>query len=299
MLRFAYHVRTIWLFTFSDLKTIVIPNTVFGIANAICVHKYGMLSPDSTNTPDLIRRLPLVTLWIWINLLPFNINNQRTCFAVAEDAVNKPWRPLPSGRISSNSARVVMAIAYLSAQVFSVGSGGLVQSLSLVLLGTWYNNFNGADCHPLIRNGINALGYLCFASGAMEVALGVPHFLQTITAPRLVQWFGLVACVIFTTVHAQDMYDQEGDAVRGRQTLPLVLGDGRSRSLLAISTLVWSWVCPGFWNVGWEFRTASLLLALMICIRTLSFRDVGSDKKTFVIWNIWISVTFMLPLAGS
>lgn len=38
------------------------------------------------------------------------------------------------------------------------------------------------------------------------------------------------AGVILTTVHTQDMYDKEGDAARGRQTLPLVMG-GRSSSM--------------------------------------------------------------------
>ncbi|RYC55761.1 hypothetical protein CHU98_g10452 [Xylaria longipes] len=295
----AYHMRTLWLFTFSDLKTIIIPSSLFGISNALSAHQYGISSFRSIDMPYILLRLPLVLAWTWANLLPFAINNQRTRPAVAEDAINKPWRPLPSGRISPHTARTLMLSMYLCAQLFSaLISGGLLQGIGLVFLGMWYNNYGGADCHPVIRNGINALGYVCFTSGAMEVTLGEPLFLPTSTSPRLVQWFSLIAAVVITTVHSQDLYDQEGDAVRGRRTLPLVIGDIPARWTLAISLQVWGVICPGFWNVSWAPRALSFALTALVGFRTLSYRDISSDKSTFVIWNIWISFLYMLPVIG-
>jgi 1,4-dihydroxy-2-naphthoate octaprenyltransferase len=161
----------------------------------------------------------------------------------------------------------------------------------------WYNKLGGADCHPLIRNGIDALGYVCFTSGAMEVALG-ESLLSTNTSPRLVQWFSLIAAVIATTVHSADMYDQEGDAVRGRRTLPLVIGDIPARWILAISIQGWGLICLGFWNAPWAPRAFSVTLTALVVFRTLAYRDISSDKSTFVIWNAWISLLYILPIMG-
>lgn len=68
-----------------------------------------------------------------------------------------------------------MLCLYLATPFTSVVvQGGLRQNISLILLGSWYNNLGGADGHPFIRNAINALGYICLTSGAMEAALVAP-----------------------------------------------------------------------------------------------------------------------------
>jgi 4-hydroxybenzoate polyprenyltransferase len=178
--------------------------------------------------------------------------------------------------------------------------GGLRQGIGLVFLGTWYNNFGGADYHPVLRNSINALGYLCFLSGAMEVALAAS---LPLTVPgsslRLLRWFVILAGVILTTIHTQDMYDQEGDAIRNRRTMPLVIGDGLARWMTAFSMLVWGIVCPVFWEATLFFWNMSLGLAALVGIRTLVYRSVSTDKRTFVIWNIWVSLLYILPLFSS
>ncbi|KAI1475580.1 UbiA prenyltransferase family [Daldinia eschscholtzii] len=293
----AFHTRTLWLFAFSDLKTIVIPSTIFGVVNALAASKYR----DSLQTihyTEILRRSPLVLFWVLMHYLPFAINNQRTPLAITEDAINKPWRPLPSRRLSPSQAKVLMFSFYVFAQLCSVFiTGGLRQGVGLIFLGTWYNNFGGADVNPLIRNAINALGYICFISGAMEVALGVPLPLSTTSV--LAKWFGIISGIIMTTVHTQDMYDQEGDALRGRRTLPLVLGDGPARWITAVWMVVWGVLCPNFWHTTLPTRTIGMALALLVGLRTLAYRSVPSDKVTFLIWNIWVSFVYALPLLQS
>lgn len=152
-----------------------------------------------------------------------------------------------------------MLTFYVTAQVYSLlYGGGYRQSLGLVLLGTWYNNFGGSDQHPVVRNLISALGYLCFTSGALEAALGGTP-LPFRTAPRLTRWLLVIAGIILSTVHAQDMYDQEGDAKRGRRTVPLVIGDAPARWTIAIPMLVWGGFVSGVlgrqrWSVRPELR---------------------------------------------
>jgi 4-hydroxybenzoate polyprenyltransferase len=191
-----------------------------------------------------------------------------------------------------------MLVLYVAAQLVSLSiTGALRQSLGLVILGTWYNNVGGADCHPIVRNLINALGYICFTSGAMEVALG-STIIPLSPSSRLVQWFAVIGGVILTTVHTQDMYDQEGDASRGRRTVPLVVGDVTARWAIAIAMFFWGVICPSFWNASLVTRAVGFFMAGLVGLRSLLFRDVASDKTTFIYWNIWIASVYILPFSG-
>lgn len=100
-----------------------------------------------------------------MNLLPFAIGNQKSSDAIEEDKINKPWRTLPAGRMTPQQAGRLMLITYFFALGLSSMTCGLKQSVALVILGTWYNNFAGADSSCLLRNLIKALGYTCFTSG--------------------------------------------------------------------------------------------------------------------------------------
>ncbi|KAI1323418.1 hypothetical protein F5Y16DRAFT_383763 [Xylariaceae sp. FL0255] len=290
------HAYTVWLFTFSDLKTIVVPSIVFGLTNASAAPLFHLPTIEEHGIVWLSRRAPWVAAWIWLNLLPFNINNQRTDSAIMEDRINKPWRPMPSDRISYNWATFVMLVAYVMAHGVSIYLHcGTRQAVALVVLGVWYNNFGGADSHPIIRNIINALGYLCFISGALEVATS-RSLLLTSKDSILLQWLGVIAAIVATTVHTQDMYDQEGDALRGRLTVPIAIGDFRARWTIALWMVIWGLACPYFWGLGYVPRVLSCGLAMTVAFRTLTFRNVASDKKTFVIWVVWKSLIYTLPM---
>ncbi|KAI4121195.1 MAG: hypothetical protein LQ338_006505 [Usnochroma carphineum] len=288
----SFHGYSLWLFTFSDLKTIVGPSLVFGIANGLAASNYELEIPSLMASQEVRRRTPLVVLWIWMNLLPFTINNQTAEDAIEEDRINKPWRTVPSGRMSPRQAKNLMLALYPLAIVTALLTGGVRQSTSLVILGVWYNNFAGGDISSLLRNMINAFGYVCFTSGAMEVALGIPLPLSL----RLVRWFGVLAAVIFSTVHLQDMYDQMGDQARGRKTVPLVIGDGKARWSISFAMIFWGYVCPRYWHGGTMVSLMSILLATVIAARGLLLRTVSSDRLTFKIWNAWMTLVFVLPL---
>ena len=122
--------------------------------------------------------------------------------------------------------------------------------------------------------------------------------LSLTTGATLVRWFGVVAAIIFTTVHSQDMYDQVGDSMRGRKTVPLVIGDVPARWTIAIPIISWGFVCPCFWNGGTAVLALSLLLAGTVAARSLLFRTIEDDRLTFKMWNAWVALVFVLPLMG-
>ena len=286
----TFHIRSIWLFTFSDLKTIIGPKTVFGVMNALSAPAFDLdAAPEAM---CLFRRAPLVTLWTWINLLPFAIDNQRQPAAIAEDCLNKAWRPMPSNRLTQKQARLIMFTIYPIAGLASWYAGGVRQCMALMVLGYWYNDCGGADTSCVIRNLINACGFVCYSSGAMEVALGYPLPWQ----PRLAQWFFIIGAVVFSTVQTQDFYDQAGDKIRGRKTVPLVAGDTPARWMTVIAMGLWCIICPLYWNLHYSIGIIFTSLGSLIILRCLTKRSVSDDKKTFRVWNVWVVFMYLLPL---
>lgn len=281
--------RAIWLFTRSDIKTIWIPSTVFGVANAAAANLFGQLVDLDHSRP--LQRLPLVIFWVWINLLPFNIDNQRRADSVAEDAFNKPWRPLPLGLLTPRQAHNLMHGLYVLALLSTFRLGGSFQCLALMFFGWWYNSAGGSD-NLLVRNFINACGFVCFASGAMEVSLG--QALQVHW--RLMTWLAIIAAIVFTSVQSQDMYDQEGDKARGRQTLPLMIGDMPARWSIAVAVQFWSLACPWYWALPVQGYLIFLPLGSVIGTRSLVLRSPAQDRLTFKLWTVWMTLNYLLPL---
>ncbi|KAF4629296.1 hypothetical protein G7Y89_g8849 [Cudoniella acicularis] len=143
--RWAFHLESIWLFTLSDLKTIVGPETSFGLISAISAQAFGLTPSSAPPYGFILRRAWIVAFWTWINLLPFAIDNQRQPASIQEDMVNKPWRPMPSRRLTPKTAKTLMLGLYPIAVAVSFAFGGLTQCVALVLLGFWYNDYGGAD----------------------------------------------------------------------------------------------------------------------------------------------------------
>ncbi|CAI6336557.1 unnamed protein product [Periconia digitata] len=288
-----YHLQTIHLFTRSDLKTIVAPSTFFAL---ICAFSTPTLQLSHSPLPTLhiVSRVPKTAFWVWCNLLPFAIDNQRQPSSIEEDKLNKPWRPMPSARISILQATHLMVVLYaLAFTISTVITGGSAQCVMLMGLGYWYNEFHGADRDCVVRNFINACGYTCFLSGALEVMLERSVF----AFPVLVyEWLFVIGLVVFSTVHAQDMGDQEGDGLRGRWTVPLVVGDVGARYSIAGFVLVWSCVCVGFWELHVYSLVVSMSLGGVVGERFLGYRTRVGDRVSFRVYNVWVAFIFSLPL---
>lgn len=282
----AYHTTTLWLFTVNDLKTMVFPSTAFSFFASVYV--------DESTAASFLTRIPHILIWTWINLLAFTVNNQRTRSAITEDKLNKPWRPIPSGRVSPSRAESLGNLTYPIAQLVSVLlGGGLAQSALLSIFGYVYNELGGGgDCGPIVRNILNAAGFTSFASGALDVATGGG---AVSTGPTMLAWLGIIALVVSTTVHAQDIYDTVGDAAAGRRTVPLVFGDRKARASIAGAVMFWSAVCPYYWRSGILGLAVPSVLGTWVAWRTLSRTGASDDRATFRIYNAWLVGLYSLP----
>ncbi|KAG8158762.1 hypothetical protein KVR01_011205 [Diaporthe batatas] len=217
---------------------------MFGGLNASIASQFGM-GPDRS-VKEILASLPAMLPWSWSNLIIFNLHNQRGHIATAEDRINKPWRPTPSRRISSNQATWIMYCMYPVIFGVSFTSGGLGPCLFEVFSCLWYNEWGGAS-DPFLKNLLNGLGFACCFAGPMEVATGHSIFCGQ---GKAALWLLVLAATITTTSHAQDFRDMEGDRASGRKTVPLVIGDAKGRVLLAVGILGWTFVFCWFWGVG-------------------------------------------------
>jgi len=125
--------KALYLFTRSDLKTIILPTTVFAYLSA----------QDLT-----VGRILCAVLWTWLHLLQICVSNQS--LNPGEDALNKPWRPIPSGIVSVLNARILRWILLPLCLSLSISLGALWQGISLAIAFIVYNELH-LDTHWLVQ----------------------------------------------------------------------------------------------------------------------------------------------------
>lgn len=240
-----------------------------------------------------LARVVHTVTWTWLNTLLFTLANQRLPDSIVEDSLNKPSRPLPSGRITGTQTRRLLMISIPAVVVLTIYLGGTEETLILIAL-TWiYNDLGGADENYLVRNLINGFAHPAYSAGATRVACG-----NTLCALNNAgyKWVAMIGAVIFSTLHVQDLKDQEGDRARGRSTAPLMLGNTMARWTIAIPVLIWSVVSPAYWMLDIWGYIAPVMLGGLVITRLLLWRDAVADRLTWKFWSLWMMSLYLLPL---
>ena len=193
-------IYTIWLVTRNDLKSIVFPESAFGICSALAGPM--ITTNQSPNAINILKQVPRVVLWVWINVLIFDLANQRLPHSIIEDSVNKPWRPIPSGRMTAYQARRLLLAIIPIAILITFYIGGLEETIVMNTLEYMYNDLGGADENFVVRNIINAAGFICYSAGATRVACGHDRYSLNDKAYR---WLAIIGGIVFSTLQMQDM----------------------------------------------------------------------------------------------
>lgn len=107
-------------------------------------------------------------------LLQFNCANQ--AYSGDEDIMNKPWRPVPSRRITPRQTIILRWIMFPINLAFSYSIGRPVLYTTLLLTSAeiLYNEM-GWSKHPLLKNVLNLVGYGGFKTGATLIACEFLH----------------------------------------------------------------------------------------------------------------------------
>ena len=221
------------------------------------------------------------------------IANQRLQKSIQEDAINKPWRPLPMQRLTPGEA--TRLLHWVIPVVYLVGeyTGSQRASAYFLAFSYMYNDLDGANKHMFVRNLLNACGYSCFSVGASIIAAGRG---QHSLLPKAYTWIYLLGVVIATTIHTQDFADVRGDRLRGRRTVPLVYGDSLGRWSAAILVMTWSVLCPALWQGSVFTFVLPLALGTCLSVNILSRRSEIGDALSWKIWCVWIIALYLLPI---
>nr|WBQ21663.1 (+)-Z-alpha-bisabolene synthase [Myrothecium sp.] len=290
--RYAY---CLLLFTINDFKVIIIPHTIIGLALA----SRGVLltSNLSPSIEDVLYNAPVVFLWNWLNLLTFNIANQRLEDSITEDKINKPWRPIPAGLLNPEAAqRLLLASIMGSTGSCYLWLGGLTETILMIIMTWMYNDLGGGSNSLAARHGLNGAAFALHTYTSLKLAASGPcGFFTTVEAIELTQlgwyWVLIDGCIVATTIHVMDFPDVEGDRERERRTAPLVVGEDLSRASLGTAILFWTFLSLWLWKAqisSLGLPAALVALAVTIAWRTLSYRDEKSDDITYKVWCGWL-----------
>ncbi|KAI0690563.1 UbiA prenyltransferase family-domain-containing protein [Cerioporus squamosus] len=264
---------TLYLFTRDDMLTLLMPTTIYGTIAA------------PTGAPHHI--LPRI-IWIWINLLEINIANQS--LDGEEDAMNKPWRPIPSKRISQSTARTLrwtlLPICFALSCAFRVPKACLLLHIGNIC----YHDF-GLASHWATKSLCNALAYAAFNGGASMVMCDKSVVSDTFRDTQILNFL-----LILTTTHAQDFRDVIGDSATGRLTIPLAYPRASRLSMLVLLP-AWSFfLCSS--------REPHLLVSTVVCafatyVGLRFYFSVGTseaDGAAYRDYNIWLCFLHIVVL---
>jgi 4-hydroxybenzoate polyprenyltransferase len=281
--------QIIWAFIKDDVPAFVLPSSLFGVLGALA-SSAGLTTGPAAPVADVLARAPLVVLFNLANILVWDLSNQRAPEAVKEDRVNKPWRPIPSGRVTSNQTRRAVLVALPLVLLLNYTLGVHVDGLLLLVFCWYYNDLKGSD--EFCREAVISLCYTLTNKISLQIALGPGAALSF----RGYAWIGTVTAVALSTMHLQDLKDQEGDRLRARVTVPLVLGDQPARAIVALLLPTWSCACGYVWGNGkfWVCLPFAVFLAHRVWVK----RTPKDDSKSWKLWCLWHMSLFFLPLMG-
>jgi 4-hydroxybenzoate polyprenyltransferase len=260
-----YHELVVfWDFTWRDWSASLIPGMMYTTA--------ALRSGDSNlSSSRTMSTLACSFCYFLLYIYSFDIANQIN--GIAEDRVNKPDRPLPSGRVSLQGAYIRWYITTVAYLLLSAAWRVLPWGALWVVI-TGYTSFCGGDKHWFTKNLVfMTVGSLCLlhASWALVAPL----------ATREWRWASTLSGVFGVVANIQDMRDVEGDRVSGRRTLPIVLGDRNFRTFMAAVIVVTPFFC---WHQ--EFLQIShrpvhyCAVALAVSMFYMAFRVlVGCTRK--------------------
>jgi 4-hydroxybenzoate polyprenyltransferase len=307
--------HNLYLITIDDTPTFVVPNTIFGLSAA--------LTPLLLNTDENATLLAksswigfsyVVTrtiLFNWTNLVIFDLANQRD--SGKEDVLNKPWRPIPSGRLSSTQMLRWLFVAIPIVLCFShfclhVGT----ESCLLVILTWMYNDLGGGDDNWILRNLIIACAFGVYNLGSLKVAATTAQALSSnrpssmsnlalyLRPTDLIStmgyvWTIIISAVIFTTMHIQDLKDVAGDRARGRRTAPIIFGRRIAGWTIAVPVMVWSVISVWFWDASLSVAVVPIGLGLGVAWRCVNLNEKAADRRSWQLWCAWTAVLYAIP----
>jgi 4-hydroxybenzoate polyprenyltransferase len=206
-------------FEFSRPFTLVAPALGFASGSVTAIGA----APREIWSADLVL-YPLIGLTM-AAVLNAASNALNQIYDLEIDRINKPKRPLPSGRLTIGSAWVFTWVTYLVALVLAwcVAPGGRRECFWIVLIATAITVLYSVPPFRTKRLGIWANITIAIPRG---VLLKVAGWSAVKTVAAVEPWFigGIFGLFLLGASTTKDFADMEGDARGGCRTLPIIYG---------------------------------------------------------------------------
>lgn len=264
-------------FSWRDWSVTIIPGSIFSIGAMRTAH----LAPAS-----ILYRFLFLVIWLTLYVYFFDLSNQIT--GVDEDRINKPDRPIPSGKVTLYGAKVRWALALTAFLSISVYESTLLPEAICWVATTAFLSLTPGGSHWFGKNcvALTAGTWSLLSASWRSISPTTPQIDCLIFS--LAVWAGMVAQIA-------DLRDIKGDTLIGRKTLPLAFGDAMSRRIIAYFFLP---ICFCALSVGGVIAMAPFPLAfahLFLAYRVMQPGGARYDHKTYMVclfFNIFPPLLF-------
>ncbi|GGY07779.1 UbiA family prenyltransferase [Streptomyces minutiscleroticus] len=283
VLQSAWHeIRLSWLFISADRWTTVFPATCFVMAAVV----HARLS-----VPEAAVTVVLGALYFWLFVYEHTLANQLV--GVEEDRVNKPFRPLVTGRSSMRGARLRLIVVRIVFPLYGYCLGVLEWALMWQILSLLQHEY-GWGRHWVGRNLYAGIGVVAQLAAAWQIV--------TVITPDAWRWIVTLTVTVTFLMSVQDLRDITGDRAVHRSTMPLVFGETRTRVFLccgfavgpvAIHYFLMAPAAQHWWIVATDVLLGAL--SLLLSVRVVLLRGREADQRSYRLVEQW----YTLALAAS
>lgn len=190
---------------------------------------------------DISIPIILAILAVFFEISAGNVINDYFDYNI--DLINKPTRPIPSGKISLNAGRNYAYLLFVSGTVcgflISYLTGNWIPFIIVLIADViLYAYAYKLKTTPLIGNlTVGFMTGLCFAFGGY--AINNPQIIN-------ISWFlGFFAFVMTTAREiTKDIEDIEGDSKEGAKTFPILYGEKASAIIAFVLIIIDCILCP-------------------------------------------------------
>lgn len=269
-------------FISNDVWTTVLPATAFVLAaGRHSGHSGGRIAVDFL----------CGALYFWLYIYGFTLTNQ--LYGVEEDRVNKPFRPLVTGRSSYRGAQrravVVLLLFPLVAWWFGVLFWALAWEATYLL-----TNVARWERHWFLKNLSMGIG--------VTVQLAAAWSIVTPLTPLAWRWVMTLAVSIWLLIPLQDLRDVKGDLVNDRKTFPIALGERFTRVYLATGFALLPvvvhllLVAPD--RSSWGLLLDAVLAAIswLVAVRVVTRRAPEEDHVTYRRFEQWYTLALITAI---
>ena len=222
------------------------------------------------------------------------------------DAVNKPKRPLPSGRMSRREAWAFTWATFAAAWLLAwlVAPGGRHQCFWLVVAATLITTLYSVPPFRTKRLGIWANVTVAIPRGAL---LKIAGWSSVKTVVGVEPWFigAIFGLFLLGATTTKDFADMEGDARGGCRTLPIQFGVTRAAWMISPAFVVpflmipigaWSGILTGHFWLLQALGAVMVAYGIYVCFLMLRRPEELATEENHVSWAHMYRMMFVAQI---